>query len=76
MFFNVALCVGEFLFHNPVLTLGVVSFFYSLYFPIITSLQEQKSEDVFFLPFIYIVSAMMIAYITYQNPHDTFLGCK
>ena len=51
MFFNVALCVGEFLFHNPVITRGVVSFFYSLYFPIITSLQEQKSEDMCFLAF-------------------------
>ena len=54
MFFKVALCVREFLFHNPVITLGVVSFFfYSLYFPIITCLQEQKTVRIgVFLPFV------------------------
>ena len=74
MFFKVTLCVREFLFHNAVITVTVVSLFYSLYFPIITCLQEQKSEDRCF--FTFYLSYMMTAYITCQNPHDTFLGCK
>ena len=60
-FLKVALCVGDFLFYYPVITLsGVAFFFSSLYFLIITCLHEQKSEDRLFY-------ACYLSYITFQN---------